>query len=233
MDNVNNLIKSTDDPSGKKLNLKDSGIHILMNCFFFCLFNILYFRYLKDVIQIWDEVSSFIEKFMTQSKGVTIPNFGTFSFSQKKIDIGNNKFILVHRPVFSIAEKFLQTHSLKQTKYPIAGSIPVHPLNYVAISNETAFSRDDIESCVRHVLQVLNRSVASKKNVEFTFTGIGRLQIRNFKVKMKFFKTFVNACDPKVISSMQNVKYLSIIFVIIVLAFFDFIFIFLTEASYS
>lgn len=28
MDNVNNLIKSTDDPSGKKLNLKDSGIHI-------------------------------------------------------------------------------------------------------------------------------------------------------------------------------------------------------------
>jgi hypothetical protein len=26
MDNVNNLIKSVDDSSGKKLNLKDSGI---------------------------------------------------------------------------------------------------------------------------------------------------------------------------------------------------------------
>ncbi len=144
---------------------------------------------------------------MAQSKGVTIPNFGTFSFSQKKIDVGNNKFILIHRPIFLLAEKFTKTHSLKQTKYPIAGSIPLHPLNYIAIANETPFSRDDVESCVRHVLQILNRSVASKKNVEFTFTGIGRLQIRNFKVKMKFFKSFVTLCDPngKIISSMQNV----------------------------
>ena len=145
---------------------------------------------------------------MTQSKGVSIPGFGTFSFVQKKIDIGNSKIVLIQRPVFAISEKFAQTHSLQYTKYPVAGNIPVHPLNYAAISVETAFSRDDIESCVRHVLQVFNRSVQSRKNVEFTFNSIGKLQIRNSKVKMKFFKDFVNNFDDtgKTVAEMQNVR---------------------------
>lgn len=146
---------------------------------------------------------------MTQTKGVQIPNFGTFTFVQKKIDIGNSKYVLVQRPVFSIAEKFAQTHGLNCTKYPVTGSVPVHPLNYTAIANETPFTRDTIENCVKHVLQVFNRSVQSRKNVEFTFTGIGKLQIRNSKVKMKFFKEFVNSCDQtgKVVSEMQNVRF--------------------------
>lgn len=161
----------------------------------------------EDVIQIWDEVSSYIEKLMSQSKGVSLPGFGTFSFVQKKLDIGNNKFVLLQRPVFAISEKFAQNHGLSYNKYPVTGSIPVHPLNYSAISNETAFSRDNIESCVRHVLQVFNRSVQSRKNIEFTFTGIGKLQIRNSKVKMKFFKDFVNSHDStgKTVAQMQNV----------------------------
>lgn len=161
------------------------------------------------MVQIWNEVSSYIEKFMTQSKGVIIPSFGTFSFVQKKIDIGNSKYVLVQRPVFAISEKFAQTHALHHAKYPVAGHIPVHPLNYAAIANETAFSRDDVETCVRHVLQVFNRSVQSRKNIEFTFTGIGKLQIRNSKVKMKFFKEFVNSCDQsgKAVNEMQNVTF--------------------------
>jgi nucleoid DNA-binding protein len=184
MDNINNLIKAHEF-EGNHLSLKDS-----------------------DVIQIWDEVSNFIEKFMSQSKGVAIPGFGTFSFIQKKIDVGNNKYILTKRPVFAISEKFAQTHGLKYAKYPVNGSIPVHPLNYTAIANETAFKRDDIDLCVKHVLQIFNRSVSSRKNVEFTFTGIGKLQIKDYKVKMRFFKEFVNACDGsgKVVEEMQNVS---------------------------
>lgn len=147
---------------------------------------------------------------MSQSKGISITGFGTFTFVQKKIDIGNNKFVLVQRPIFDISEKFAKNHGLTFTKYPAAGKIPVHPLNYAAIANETAFTRDNIELCVKHVLQVFNRSVQSRKNVEFTFTGIGKLQIRNSKVKMKFFKEFVNSCDAtgKALTDMQNVLFI-------------------------
>lgn len=146
---------------------------------------------------------------MIQTKGVSIPGLGTFTFIQKKTDVGNNKFMLIQRPVFVISEKFSQTHGLVNAKYPVAGSIPVHPLNYIAIANETAFSRDDIEVCVKHVLQVLNRSVQAKKNIEFTFTGIGKLQIKNCRIKMKFFKQFVNSVDQsgKAVTEMQNVKF--------------------------
>lgn len=183
MDNINNLIKRRTEVDAQNINLKDS-----------------------DIIAIWDEVACYIDKFMSQSKGVSIPNFGTFTFVQKRIDVGNNKYILVQRPLFAISEKFAQTHGLTYTKLPAAGNIPVHPLNYASIAQETAFSRDDVELCVKHVLQVFNRSVQSKKNVEFTFTNIGKLQIRNNKVKMKFFKEFVNSCDPsgKVLAEMQN-----------------------------
>ncbi|CAF4632566.1 unnamed protein product [Rotaria sp. Silwood1] len=148
-----------------------------------------------DVVKIWDAVSAYIESYMKQSKGVTIPGFGTFTFIHKRIDVGNNKYLLIQRPVFAFSEKFAQTHSLKFTHYPVNGSIPVHPLNYFYIQTQSTYTRDQIEQCVKHVLQVFNRSVAAQRNVEFTFSRIGKLQIRDGKVKMRFFKDFVNAVD--------------------------------------
>ncbi len=126
---------------------------------------------------------------------MTIPGFGTFTFIHKRTDVGNNKYLLIQRPVFVFSEKFAQTHALKFTRYPVNGAIPIHPLNYFYIQTQSTYSRDQIEQCVKHVLQVFNRSVAAQRNVEFTFTRIGKLQIRDGKVKMKFFKDFVNEVD--------------------------------------
>jgi nucleoid DNA-binding protein len=126
---------------------------------------------------------------------VTIPGFGTFTFIHKRIDVGNNKYLLIQRPVFAFSEKFAQTHGLKFTHYPVNGSIPVHPLNYFFIQTQSTYTRDQIEQCVKHVLQVFNRSVAAQRNVEFTFSRIGKLQIRDGKVKMRFFKDFVQDVD--------------------------------------
>ena len=109
--------------------------------------------------------------------------------------MGNNKYLLIQRPVFAFSEKFGQTHNLKFTHYPVNGSIPVHPLNYFHIQTQSVYTRDQIEQCVKHVLQIFNRSVAAQRNVEFTFSRIGKLQIRDGKVKMKFFKEFIDAVD--------------------------------------
>ncbi|CAH1800322.1 unnamed protein product [Owenia fusiformis] len=148
-----------------------------------------------DVCSVWENVSSFIEKHMGQQKGVNVPGLGIFTFTQKKLEIGNNKYILIQRPVFQVSEKFAQTHGLNYTKYHISGTIPVVQLNYAALSFESPFDRETVESCVREVLQAQARAIASRKNVEFTFNGIGRLQIREGKVKMKFYKEFLNMMD--------------------------------------
>ena len=139
-----------------------------------------------------------------------IPGFGTFSFIQKRIDVGNNKYLLLQRPVFALSEKVVQTHGLKATHHPVNGAIPVHPLNYFFIQTQSIYTRDQIEQCVKHVLQVFHRSIAAQRNVEFTFSRIGKLQIRDGKVKMRFFKDFVQAVDENggkhLVESMSNVR---------------------------
>ena len=145
-----------------------------------------------------------------------IPGFGTFSFIHKRIDVGNNKYLLLQRPVFVLSEKVAQNHGLKFTHYPVNGSIPVHPLNYFYIQTQSIYTRDQIDQCVKHVLQIFNRSIAAQRNVEFTFSHIGKLQIRNGKVKMRFFKDFVSNVDENaakhVIDNMCNVSHRKILF---------------------
>lgn len=149
----------------------------------------------EDIVSVWDNVSKFIEKQMGLQKGVCVPGLGTFTYSQKKLDVGNNKFIQIQRPVFILSEKFAMTHALNYTKHHTTGQIPVVQLNFAALSNETPFNRDTVESCVKEVLQALSRSVQAKRNVEFHFAGIGRLSIRESKVKMKFYKEFLRSMD--------------------------------------
>lgn len=162
----------------------------------------------EDVVKIWDAVSAYIESYMKQAKGVNIPGFGTFSFIQKRIDVGNNKYLLIQRPVFVLSEKIAQNHGLRYTRYPINGSIPLHSLNYFYLQTQTTYTRDQIDQCVKHVLQVLSRSIAAQRNVEFTFSHVGKLQIRNGKVKMRFFKDFVSSVDENaakhIIENMCN-----------------------------
>ena len=88
------------------------------------------------------------------------------------------------------------------------GQIPVVQLNFAALSNETPFDRDTVESCVKEVLQALARSIQSKRNVEFNFSGIGRLSIRESKVKMKFYKDFLRNMDGSgsLVQALSNVS---------------------------
>ena len=55
-------------------------------------------------------------------QGVHIQTLGTFTFIQKKLDIGNNKFILIQRPVFNISEKFAQNQALQYVKHHVPGN---------------------------------------------------------------------------------------------------------------
>uniref|UniRef100_A0A9L0JA32 Coiled-coil domain containing 81 n=1 Tax=Equus asinus TaxID=9793 RepID=A0A9L0JA32_EQUAS len=72
----------------------------------------------EEVSTIWGNVSEFVERQLSLRKGVQIPALGTFTFMRQKLEVGNNKFILIQRPVFIMAEKLVQIHGLKQNKRP-------------------------------------------------------------------------------------------------------------------
>jgi nucleoid DNA-binding protein len=149
----------------------------------------------EDVAHVWEAVSQFVERQMGMQKGVQIPGLGVFTFCQTKLDVGNNKYILIQRPVFQLSEKFAQTHHVEHVKHHVSGHIPILPLNYTVLSMESPFDRDQVERCVKEVLQAFSRTVQKNGNVEFTFAGIGRLSIRDSKAKMKFFKDFITSMD--------------------------------------
>ncbi|KAH9525099.1 Coiled-coil domain-containing protein 81 [Bulinus truncatus] len=159
-----------------------------------------------DVSNIWENVSGYIEKQLCQQKGVQLPGLGIFAISQKQLEVGNNKFIITRRPVFNISEKFAQTHGLQFQKYFVQGSVPVLPLNFSSISFESPFDRDTVERCVKDIIHGVSRALAVKRNVELRFTGIGRLTVRDGKVKMKFYKEFISELDStgKLVDSMMN-----------------------------
>ncbi len=88
------------------------------------------------------------------------------------------------------------------------GQIPVVPLNFSVLSSEMNLDRDTVECCVKEMLQALSRSVQFKRNVEFIFNGIGKLTIRDFKVKMKFQKDFLQGIDQSgnLVNALKNVR---------------------------
>ncbi|CAG5118518.1 unnamed protein product, partial [Candidula unifasciata] len=159
-----------------------------------------------NVYNIWDNVANFVEKQMTQMKGVQIPGLGVFSICQKKIEVGNNRFVISQRPVFNVSEKFAHIHGLQYQKYHIPGTIPVIPLNFTCVSFESPFDRDTVERCVKEIIRATSLAVAAKRNVELCFAGIGRLVIRQGRIKMKFYKEFVSAMDSsgKVVETLMN-----------------------------
>ena len=84
------------------------------------------------------------------------------------------------------------------------------PLNFAAISQDIGFDRSTVEQCIKEVLLALSRALDEKKTVEFIFPTIGKLIIKNSKVKMKFYKDFLQTIDASgaVSNALRNVSIL-------------------------
>jgi len=56
----------------------------------------------------------------------------------------------------------------------------------------------------------LSRVVASQQNLEVLFRGVGVLMIKDGKLKMKFFKDFLNSMDGSgnLVKVLENVSFL-------------------------
>ncbi|XP_069747006.1 coiled-coil domain-containing protein 81-like isoform X2 [Narcine bancroftii] len=147
-----------------------------------------------DVVNIWANISAFVDRHMSLQKGVHISGLGTFTFSHQKLDVGH-RFILIQKPVFVMSQKFLQIHGLSHAKQHVSGDIPIVELNFTFLALESPYDRDTVEGCVKETLQIMNHYIASNRDVYFTFKDIGVLTIQNNKVKMKFYREFLNAMD--------------------------------------
>lgn len=67
---------------------------------------------------------------------------------------------------------------------------------------------------MKEVLQAVSRSLHVRRNVEFIFSGIGSLSIRDARVKMKFYKEFVKSMDStgELVNALRNVSLLHLFY---------------------
>jgi len=149
----------------------------------------------EKAIRIWIQACLFIDKHLENNKAVQIQQLGTFTFSSKRLDIGNNKIIIVQRPVFLLSERLAQTHGLTYTKHHVSGEIPVVTMNFTAIAILMNEERDLVEGCIREILQALSRVIAYREPVQFMFYNIGYLLVRDFRARAKFTPSFIKKMD--------------------------------------
>jgi nucleoid DNA-binding protein len=141
----------------------------------------------KDVLIIWDALAYTIRDEMSKKRGVVLPGFGTFTFVEQRIDIGNKKQILKLKPFFLLSDKFAQTHSLQFEKDHVNTAIPVHRINYAAISELTKrkYSRDVVESVLNEAFVAIDHFVRADSAITVPFNGLGVFKIVDVNPKPK------------------------------------------------
>ena len=112
-------------------------------------------------------------------------------------EVPNNYF-----PYFTPSSRLPRSLLLNSPPCTSSGTIPVVPLNYTTLSNGTPWGRTTVETCIHELLQAVSRCLGAGKTVELDFTGLGRLLVKEKKVKMKFFKEFIRSMDTS--GSMEN-----------------------------
>ncbi|XP_066566313.1 coiled-coil domain-containing protein 81-like [Amia ocellicauda] len=139
---------------------------------------------------------------MSLQKAVYVRGLGTYTWSVRKVDMGNG-VVLTRRPIFQISAKAAQRHGLKQRKVLAVGDVRVVPVNFTALARGTPFDRNTVERCVHRSVQLLLRGMAAQGSI-FTFAGMGVLSLCNGNVLMNFRKPFLDAVSTVERRTMQK-----------------------------
>ncbi|EGD77726.1 hypothetical protein PTSG_08817 [Salpingoeca rosetta] len=137
----------------------------------------------EGVANIWFGVSQYIAKAITEGKGVNVNGLGTFALS----------VVDDRTPIFQLSEQFIRKHGLKATTKPTSSSCPIVSLNFSDIARATDHNRDDVEACFSEIMTALDGQIRepSPRGLSLIFFGVGKLSIRDGKVRFAFFTKFL------------------------------------------
>ena len=141
-----------------------------------------------EISSIWDAMCLYIHDQMIQKKGVFIPGLGTFSFSMKKIFVGQKECIELSKPMF------LLSSTLSQGQKPhISGQMSVLDLNFSAVSQLAGRTRDQVMGCIKELLVLLKRSIEKGQGTMLVFTSVCNIYFKSKRVKVRFVKDFLDS----------------------------------------
>ena len=149
----------------------------------------------SDIFVIWDALAYFIREEMSKKRGILIPGFGTFTFVEKRLEVGNNKQILTLKPFFMMSEKFSKNHAVKYDIEPINHAIPTHRINYAAIAAISQnYTRIIVERVLKEAFVAMQHFLRQDGHIRVNFNGLGKFQVHlnelNRSSHFEFFPVF-------------------------------------------
>ncbi|NWX94381.1 CCD81 protein, partial [Nothoprocta ornata] len=159
------------------------------------LFPILMNHTTREVVEIWDHVSSAIQQELLQKKGIHITGLGTFGVLRQELLVGKNEHLPVDKPVFQLSQNVGKIDCLDYVRQSIADFMPVVPLEYSKLALHMENMQEVVKNCIKLTLLCLSRCISKGLNIDFSFRNMGVLSIRGKKVKMRFYEKFAFSVD--------------------------------------
>ncbi|XP_060856924.1 uncharacterized protein LOC132934603 [Metopolophium dirhodum] len=146
----------------------------------------------KDVLKVWDCISKWIENNISRDKGMLIKGIGYFTVARWELNESKVHPNTIRKPVFVIDEKLAKDFNLKRTRPYNSATIPERYLNVITIAQNYQLNIDMVTHCFKEVVAAFRKLLFEEKNCELPFPKIGKLQIKNKMVKMKYYQEFLD-----------------------------------------
>ncbi|NXK00361.1 CCD81 protein, partial [Corythaixoides concolor] len=122
----------------------------------------------NEICKVWAGTSSYIRKQLLQRKAVEI-GIGTFALVPARATVGEDKVLLVERPVFKLCRFLKKFYQLKCAKTKIPDETPCVQLDFEQIAAAIRFRPEIVQRCVHETLLFFAGALQEKKEVEFSF----------------------------------------------------------------
>ena len=151
---------------------------------------------LEALHSIWGGLCSTLSASLRSGKGLTVSNFGTWSFHVDPVDLGTQKKTL-RTPVFELSEKFARLYNLRCPKQPsgISGKIPVRDLNVMAIANAAGQPRELVGTALKDIFLYVGETAMSGQPIRLDFTGVGTWACSGGQCRFQFGPAFAGTFE--------------------------------------
>jgi hypothetical protein len=151
---------------------------------------------LESLHMIWGGLCSTLVATLRSGKGMSLNNFGTWSFHVDPIDLGTQKKTL-RTPVFELSEKFARLYNLRCPKQPsgISGQIPVRDLNVMTIANAAGQPRELVGTALKDIFLYVGETAMSGQPIRLDFNGIGTWTCSGGQCRFQFAPAFAGTFE--------------------------------------
>ncbi|XP_010218781.1 PREDICTED: coiled-coil domain-containing protein 81 [Tinamus guttatus] len=148
----------------------------------------------EDIVSIWNGVSEYIHRHLLLNRGVKINGLGTFFVVRQYLPTRDDD-LPVQRPVFNLSATVAVVHQIKYTNRDIPGDVMILPVYHHKMRLEPFFRKRIVEQCIGETMICLSHLLGCEYDVDFVFRDIGVLVIREKRVRMRFYKEFLDTLD--------------------------------------